>query len=317
MIRTRYGTGDGKIHTHYDQFGGHGFLEDLPELYLPPAPVRPPRPKADPRQEAVPQPPQWTKEEWPGIRERFRASREQVCIYFNVPKIKEYWVKQIEEVTASAGSSAQLFPKLPQWSDGKAKIYATMGICAQLFTCETLIPESIQKTEWYKSNRGVYEYVACWDIARTWMDYIEQDLREQSLLGGTDRMDTAHSPNGQASAPAANAESKPGKTEVKNKERVLRVQGDEAFYGDIPLDIPTGKATDVFKILLSNLGHVATWKALGCEGADPKEVDDQTKQAKMKIQRTLRKAKAPYEIKTLRRIGYRLQEKDARPRKSG
>jgi DNA-binding response OmpR family regulator len=100
-------------------------------------------------------------------------------------------------------------------------------------------------------------------------------------------------------------------------ERVLHVQGDEVFYGDTPLDIPTGKATEVFKVLLSNLGRAATWKALGCEGAEPKQVDDQTKQAKMNIQRALWKAKAPYEIETLRGIGYRLRRKDTRPRKSG
>ncbi len=65
-----------------------------------------------------------------------------------------------------------------------------MGICAQLFTHETLIRESIQKTEWYKSNGDIYKHVRAWDAAPGWMVNIEQDLREQELLSDDGQPET-------------------------------------------------------------------------------------------------------------------------------
>ncbi len=96
-----------------------GFLDDLPDLDLDslpklgfPDPPQQRRPKADPPQENVREPPQWGNR-WPAICARFDAARDQVRTYFTKPKIEEYWVKQVEQVEASAGST-HLFPKLPQ-----------------------------------------------------------------------------------------------------------------------------------------------------------------------------------------------------------
>ena len=182
---------------HYDAFGRHSdptrtyFLEGLPDLDLPShnQSRRKQRQEADPLREAARKLPQWG-DHWPEVRNRFNAARGQVFMYFTDPKIKALWREHIMEVAASAGST-RLFPELPEWSDGKSKVYATMAICTQLFTPETLMPKSVQETSWYKLNHDVYEWVRAWDAAPGWMIHIEQDLRERGLLDHVGKTETA------------------------------------------------------------------------------------------------------------------------------
>jgi hypothetical protein len=99
-----------------------------------------------------------------------------------MPKIEAYWVKQIEVIAISTGSTPVFEAKL-QWPNDRARFYAVMGVCAQRCTDIVLIPERIREMQWYKSHEWwVPEYVCGMDMASQFMAFIEQDLREQGLI---------------------------------------------------------------------------------------------------------------------------------------
>ncbi len=117
-------------------------------------------------------------------RERFDGACRQVQSYFATPKVREYWLQQIEEVAASVDPTWAFSRGKLKWPADKATIYAVMAACAQPFTKMELIPEPILATEWYKLNRHVHSRVSDWDQAPVLLAYIEQDLKERGLLGG-------------------------------------------------------------------------------------------------------------------------------------
>lgn len=181
--------------TFLDGLSTEGFLDGLPDLGLPShdQSQREQRQEPDPLREAWCRLPEWGAC-WPEVCNRFDAARDQVFRYFTNPKIEEYWCARIAEAAASAGSPC-LFPELPDWSHDKAKVYAAMAICTQVFyPHETLVPKSIQATEWYKSNQDLYAWVRKADEAHVWMIRIDGDLRERGLLGH--QGETPGSPNG-------------------------------------------------------------------------------------------------------------------------
>jgi len=158
-----------------------GFLDDLPDLDLPDPPRRHvQKPQVDPVHTLMARVPPFTEAKY----ERFRAACERVYEYFRVPVVKEYWVKQLQEVAASAGETL-VFGTGLQWPEDKAKFYAVMAVCAQRCTDIVLIPKQVREEDWYKSHEcWVPEYVCRMDMAPQFIAYVEQDLGEQGLLDG-------------------------------------------------------------------------------------------------------------------------------------
>jgi len=102
--------------------------------------------------------------------------------------------------------------------------------------------------------------------------------------------------------------SEPGSEEpTPIDEDCIEKRGVLFWYKGKPLDVPTGRASEVFDRLLQNLGNGTTYKDLGCPGIEPKQVDDQTKRAISEIRKSLGRAKAPYEIRNSARTAYQLR----------
>ena len=113
--------------------------------------------------------------------ERFRQNREKGRRFLTKTKVLAYWLKQVEIAMSGPekywGDTHQY-----DWPKDKAIIYAIMAVCIDRYSAIKIIPESLRQTECYKVNKKIWFWVENFDLSTEFMNYIEEDLRNEGLL---------------------------------------------------------------------------------------------------------------------------------------
>lgn len=125
--------------------------------------------------------------------ERFRQSCEKGRQFLAKTDVFVYWLKQVE--IAMTGPEKYWGETRYDWPKDKAIIYAVMAICIDKDSAIRVIPDSLQQTECYNANKDVSTWVRGFDLSIEFMNYIEEDLRNEGLLDSVPKVTGIEEPD--------------------------------------------------------------------------------------------------------------------------